>query len=173
MTISLKDIPDAVKAYLNNNVTVNISNPTPDTGNSINPQEGFTFRVVARNANLADGGIDLTNVRYRVESTSLAVAGIRRIVSAASAVTDLNGHPFPASAPEFVVGMIVTPSSTENLNLGPGDADAFSFRGKAGAATTGGHASIRARILADVDQSLLFPKNEDSPVASVNIDVVG
>ena len=73
-----------------------------------------------------------------------------------------------------VAAFIYDPSAgSANDTLGVGDPDTISLTGRAGASPVGGTTNIQARILADVDLDLLFPKNEDTSVVTRNITVVG
>ena len=170
MAINLRDIPEAVQNYMNTKVTVTVSNFTPATGATIGPNELFTFNVTATNANAASGGITLKNVKYRIQSANAAVAKIK--VPAGGISTDLLGNPLAVGTE--VAAFIYDPSAGNvNDTLGVGDPDTISLTGRAGASPAGGVTNIQARILADVDLDLLFPKNEDTSVVTRNITVVG
>ena len=173
MAINLRDIPEAVQNYMNTKVTVSVSNFTPAAGDAIGPNELFTFKVKATNANAAGGGIMLKNVRYRIQSTNAAVAKIK--VPADGTSTNLAGVALAVGTE--VEAFIYSPSAVVIIDppytLSVGDTDTISLTGRAGAAPAGGTTNIQARILADVDLDLLFPKNEDTPMVFNTVTVVG
>lgn len=165
----LAEVPQAVRTYLNTKVGVKILSITP-TGAAINPNETFTFRVEVKNADALHKGVALNNVKYRVAVANSAVAKIQ--VPAAGTSTSLT-FPFPPLAPgTFVEGFIYNPASA-GFDLPVGDTDNLQITGKAGVAIGGGATAINARILADVDFNLLFPKGEDSTPANEPLTVVG
>jgi hypothetical protein len=170
MAINLKEITDAVKSYLDNKVTVTISGVTPQAGNAVNPNESFTFRVVATNADAANGGVALKNVRYRISVDNPAVVKLKVPPTTSGSATDLGGGALAAGA--LVGAMIFDPASAA-FDLAVGDHDAITVSGVAGSAAAGGNSTIRARVLAEVDLNLLFPKGEDSAAAARAIQVVG
>ena len=175
MAINLKDVPDAVKAYLNTRVTVAVSAFTPQAGNSVQPNETFTFSVSVTNANAANGGINLKNVRYRIESANPAVAKFPLLNQPGGTATPLDVVSAPVDVPLLPAGAIlITPlANSDTSRLEPGETDSIVVRGVAGSAPAGGDTSIRARILADVDLDRLFPQNEDSPVTARTLHVEG
>jgi len=166
MSINLKDIPDAVQAYLNTKVTVTIT--TLGVGTSINPGEGFGVSVRATNADAANGGVALKNVKYRIAMADASVAKLT--VPTGGTATDLAGTPLTAGTK--VGAMIFAPSGAA-ASLGVGDSDSVSFDGTAGNSSVGGTTTIQARIIADVDQDKLFPKGEDTPQVSKTLVVEG
>lgn len=176
MAINLKDVPDAVKAYLNTKVTVTVSAFTPQAGNSIQPNETFTFSVTVANASAANGGINLKNVRYRIEALRPKVAKFPLQNQPGGTATPLDGTTLPAVGFELppAGAMLITPlANSDNSKLEPGETDSIVVLGIAGSAPGGGDTSIQARILADVDLDRLFPQNEDSPVTARTIHVEG
>jgi hypothetical protein len=170
MPINLRDIPTAVQDYLNNKVAVTVSQLTPASGPQLGINETFTFTVNARNANAADGGIALKNVRYVLSVDNPNV--LKLFVAPTGPSTSPGGNPL---APGTLVGaMIHVPTGAPTaMGLGVGDNDTMTFTGKTG--TTGGGVTteIKAQIIADVDLDSLFPKGENSPVGSRSVTVLG
>ncbi|MDX6693547.1 MAG: hypothetical protein QOF02_1150 [Blastocatellia bacterium] len=174
MAINLKDVPDAVKAYVNTRVAVTVSAFTPSAGNSIQPNEKFTFTVTAANATPANGGINLKNIRYRIESASPAVAKFPVEGQPGGTATPLDGTTLPLDITAPAGAILITPAAnSDNSKLEPGETDSIVVRGIAGSAPAGGDSSIRVRVLADVDLDQLFPRNEDTPVTSRTLHVEG
>ena len=170
MAINLKDIPDAVKAYLDSKVAVTISALTPASGANITPNETFTFKVTAANVDAANGGIALKNVKYRISVDNDAVAKIQVPASASGTATDLTGGPLAAGT--FVKAFTFDPTNT-SFDLAVGASASLALTGKAGSGASGGITPIKARVLADIDLNLLFPKGEDTSPATKTVTVIG
>jgi hypothetical protein len=169
MAINLQDLPKAVRAYLDEKVTVTISDPTPSGGTFIEPDETFTFRVDVFNASAANGGIPLINVRYSIRVEHPDVLKIH--VPTTGSSLDGSGHTI---APGTEVGFFeFNPDSPASSTLQVGEADGLNFRGKAGPNRAGGSTRIQAKILADPDINALFPRNEDSSPGIRSVTVVG
>lgn len=168
MAINLKDIPAAVKAYLDTKVTVTVSTPVPSSGTTIGPNETFTFSVVAANADAANGGVVLKNMKYRLAVDNPAVAKIK--VPTGGTATDLAGNSLVAGAE---VGAFIFAPTSFGFDLPVGDTDRLSFTGKAGSNQSGGTTTIQARVLADIDLDQLFPKGEDTPSSVKTLIVTG
>jgi hypothetical protein len=169
MAINLKDIPDAVKSYLNNKVTVTISGITPRTGDAVNPNESFTFRVAVANTNSANGGVALNNVLYHISVDNQAVVKLKVPPTEKGSAKDPQGNILAAGA--LVREMIFNPSSA-TFDLPAGDTDSLTVQGIAENAAGGGDTMIHARVLAHIDTNLLFPKGGTS-TAAAPITVVG
>lgn len=182
MSINLKDIPDAVRDYLNNKVIVTMSAITPANGTIISSNEEFTFKVVATNATAVNGGVRLKNVRYRISVVNPGIAQLK--VPSGGQSFDLasppNLLPVGSFVGEFVFHPISTvldqPGDTEAAalttnTLGVGDIDTLALRGRAGSGAAGGNTTIKARVLADLDMDALFLKNEDTPVKEQSLTV--
>lgn len=167
MPIELRDITNAVAAYLNTKVKVQTAPPAPVSGATLNPSEGFKFGVIVENANAAAGGVALKNLRYRVSVDDPAVATI--LVPASGRATDLNNAPLAAGAE--VGALIFTPASGNTLAVG--QKRPIVFDGKAGDNPLGGSTVVRAAVLADVDLDLLFARGSGTPQTGVTVDVVG
>lgn len=188
MTIILRDIRTAVQNYLDTHVTVTISPLSPASGNTIQPNEYFTFSVTATNSSAVDA-IRLVNVRYYVTVLNPAVGKL--VVPDTN--PDSNGiryrKPGPVlglmvdCAPKEEVGtMYVFPPASVSSppfvldragDLDVGDSDTIQLRGKAGTNPSGGNTQITCKILAEPDLDFLFPKNEDSSTATRPLIVIG
>jgi hypothetical protein len=169
LAINLSDLRQAVIDYLNNKVTVVVSQLTPASGNVIGPGEKFTFSVTVTNASAANGGIALNNVRYVVSVGNANVATIR--VPSDGTALDGAGHPINANAD---VGFFNYDPSGDDLSyLQIGESDSIRLSGTAGTNSAGGNTTITARILADPDIYELFPRNERSTAGIRTVSVVG
>lgn len=169
MAINLKDIPDAVKSYLNNKVTVTISAITSGNGGAVNPKESFTFKVAVENTNAANGGVALNNVRYHVSVDDQKVVKLKVPPTEKGSAKDLQGNLLAAGA--LVREMIFNPSSAA-FDLPAGDKDSLTIQGIAETDPGGGHTTLHARVLAHIDMNLLFPNGGTSTVTTP-IDVIG
>lgn len=169
MPIELRELRTAVQVYLNTKVQVSVSPLVAAVPNTINPGEGFTFSVTARNAAFADGGIALNNVRYHLHVANSTIGKLivppATIGTAKSALGDTNNLTPGAQVTE----MFFFPLDERN-RLGQGETDTISgLKGKAGILGT---TNISLDILADPDINFLFPRNENSVTASRELKVV-
>ncbi|WP_448640764.1 hypothetical protein [Geodermatophilus sp. URMC 63] len=169
MALNLSDLPQAVKAYLNDKVTVTVSPPKPDNGESINPGETFKFTVTVTNAPADNGGIALSNVRFSIRVANPDVIKIR--VPTNGSATDISGDPIAAGSE--VGFLLFDPTSSDVSTLRVGETDTFTFTGRAGSGTESGSTTITARILADPNIDALFPRNGSSSTSTQSIAVVG
>lgn len=182
MAINLADIRSAVNTYLNTFVTVSIG-PVLDAGNQVNPNEAFSFEVSATNT----GGVRLKNVRLRVEIDSTTVGKIQvkgdflsftsPLLTTPNNAKDLNGSAVILN--QLVQGMIIdfnpalSPSGRWDV-IDPGEAlPKVKIFGKAGAAPAGGTTTIRASLIADIDQDFLFPGGQNSDSGTRELKVFG
>jgi hypothetical protein len=169
MTINLRDIPTAVQDYLNTKVTVTISDITPSSGNTVQPGETFTFKVDARN----NGGVALNNVHYHVSVEPSTVAMLIVPSTASGKTTDVEGNTL---TPGTAVGAMIFNPADGNFadRLGVDEGDTINFTGKARAQTeVGGRGTLQAKIVANIDQVLLFPRGEETPSTAKEFQVVG
>jgi len=173
--MNLQDIKTAVRDYLNNKVTVAISNPlTPEEGIIIGKNEGFCFSITVTNANTANGGISLKNVRYYLSVDNTIIG---KLIVPPAPMVARSGCLLTNSVltPGTQVGhMCLFPPSTDDRNyLYPGESDTIGtivyatsiLKGKAGTPPTESMTNIRFRVFAEIDMDDLFLKNEDSPTA--------
>jgi hypothetical protein len=169
MAINLKDITDAVKSYLDNKVAVRVSGISPQSGTVLGPNESFTFRVDVTNADAANGGVALNKLRCRL-SVDPTVAKLKVPPTAIGSTTDGNGNPLVAGA---LVGTMVIDPSNPAFDLKAGESAGLTIAGVAASDPNGGSATINARVFADVNQDLLFPKQESTPPFPRPIQVIG
>ena len=169
MPIDLKDITDAVQAYLNNKVAVTITDLSPAEGDHVNPGETFKVSVEAKNAGSASGGVALANVKYRLSIDDGSVAKLLVPTDPFLHTTDLDGNPVVEGSER--TSMIV--QKTFFTKLPVGQSATLVVDGKASKSADGGKTSVRARVLADVDLVELFPQGEDTPVATKSLAVTG
>jgi hypothetical protein len=166
MSIELTDLRTAVQVYLNTKVKVSVSELVAAVPNTINPGEGFTFSVTARNAAIADGGIALSNVRYHLRVADSTIGKLIVPPTTIGTAKSLGGNDLTPGAQ--VTEMFFFPLDERN-RLGQGEADTISgLRGKAGVLGT---TNIRLEILADPDINFLFPRNGNSVTASRELKV--
>lgn len=179
MSINLQEIRTAVINYIDTKVTVSISALVPTTGDTIGPNEEFSFTLTAQNASAASGGIALKNIVWRVWVENEAVGKL--LVPAAPMVARSSLSDTSSLTPgSYVKEMYLFPPNIAYLPpldaatyLGTGDTDTLSLKGKAGATPSGGTTNIRFKIYANVDMDWLFPKNQDSSTAAKVLLVEG
>ncbi len=177
MPINLLDIRSAVKTYLDTKVTVSISTFQAEVPNAISPGERFTFNITAANANAANGGLRLINVRYHLKVDNAAVPTAKLIVPNQGAAGGWVARTGPLETDtELTQGtevseMFLFPynnlnggADTKTLEVGESDT-ITNLEGKAINLSTNG-TDIQFDILADVDLAYLIPKNEKSATAS-------
>ena len=158
---TLRDIRTNVEQYVDA-IVPTISPLTLSSGNTLNPNETFTFTVDVGNG-AAALGVRLINVRLRLE---VGGAVAKLLVpdfapgQAGTNVTDLNGNPILAPG-GWVNGFIIHfPAGHAWDALNPGEnVPALQFTGRAQAI---GNTNIHARIIADVDHAWLWPNNQES-----------
>jgi hypothetical protein len=169
----LRDIRAKVKEYLDTKVTVTISPFTPAAGTSLGPGEKFTFKVTVANANAANFGVRLRNVKYRVSAGDGTV--VKLVVPLTGGATDFDGVPLPGSAVvrRFIFHPFGLDSEGDNFALDVGDTDSLSLTGIADTNPSGGLVRIKASILADVDLNYLFPKGENTVEVGKLLTVTG
>ena len=167
MTINLWDIRNAVLDYFSSRVVASIT-VAPGKGQvELNPGEQFDLKLTAKNSdgNTAQG-VQINNVCYHVSVDDLNVAGL--IVPQPSvAVARENSSSNSA---------IVKPGTPENENvqqhlylfrpepndrLIAGGTDSFTIHGLAGKFPGG--TNVQFHLHGDVDQSFLFPPDQESP----------
>ena len=166
----LTDIRTAVANYATTNITTSVSTPVPDVPGTINPDEEFTFSVVASNAGPPDG-IALINVRYHVTTSG---AGVRLIVPPETVAIARSGGD-EASAQltpgALVTSMFLFPVTPDGQSLGIGDGDAINgLKGKAGSGT--GVGTLSVHVHADPDVDALFPQERTNISSTRAVNVV-
>ncbi|MGH9835195.1 MAG: hypothetical protein ACREBD_29270 [Blastocatellia bacterium] len=178
MPINLLDIRSAVQSYLDTKVTVTLSEFRAEVPNAISPNERFTFDITAANANAANGGLRLINVRYHLKVVNPAKAKL--IVPNQGAVGGWTPRSGPLeTAPELTQGTEVSEMylfpynlldapDTKTLNVGESD----TITNLEGKAINLGATDIQFDILAEVDLDYLIPKNENSSMTSRQLRVV-
>jgi len=177
MPINLLDIRSAVQDYLDTKVTVTVSPFRAEVPNAIGPGEKFTFDITAANANAADGGLKLINVRYHVKVLSPAKAKL--IVNNRGAIGGWVSRSGPLETdPELalqseVSEMYLFPynllGATDTKTLLVGETDTLAnIEGKA---LSLGATDIQCDIIADVDINFLIPMDQNSATASRNLVV--
>jgi hypothetical protein len=171
MSINLEDIRTAVMNYVDSNVTITVTNLI-SAGTTINPSEGFSFKLNASNANAASGGIPLKNLVYHALVQDETVAKL--YVPDEPYVTRSG---LSKSSPKLTPGsqvneMYIFPRAVDNYQ-GIGDTDSLTISCKAGPGSTGGACFIFTKVYASVDEDWLFPKDQDSITGGRYIEVVG
>ena len=172
MPINLQDIRTAVMAYLDTKVDCFISTVRPKVPNVLSPDEPFKFDISARNANAAAGGIRLTNVRYHI---SVSNPDIAELIIPKREIGVCRSPDFPFAFPPYdpdkpKPSYILYPIDTDYKTLDVGEED---FIGDlAGRAKKLGKCQIYFKILADVDTTYLFPRDETSTLARRDFEVL-
>jgi hypothetical protein len=170
----LRAIRQSVIDYVKSKVTMTISALTPSGGSDINPNETFTFRITASNADAASGGIDLTDIVWYVKSRNSAVGQLR-----APAATTATAKNALVGGSNLIVGNYYTemylfpPDGADTKRLLVGESDSINLEGKAGSAPAGGTTTIDFNIYADVDRDWLFPNDQPSAVVKADLIVKG
>lgn len=178
MTINLQDIRNAVVTYVDNKVNVSISTLLPTGGNEINPNEEFSFTITAKNAIADSGGIPLKDIIWRIWVENEAV-GKLTVPTGITARSGLSTTSTLLPAGTLVREMYLFPSSIAFLPddpknyLGVGDSDTISLKGRAMSNPSGGSSNIKFKIYADIDMDWLFPKDQDSSIATRALVVKG
>jgi hypothetical protein len=173
MTISLTDLPIAVKNYLDTKVTISVD-IRPKTGTVINVDEDFSFDISAQNAGFPSG-IALKNVAYFIQVTDPTRAKLYVPDKPGATAKSIPHPPMLASTPltpgTLVDGMCITSTAREGYTvmwaksdlqnyLAVGDKD--TIKDLAGRALATGSFAIKCWITADVDLDFLFPAGEPS-----------
>ena len=159
MPINLQDIRTAVRDYLDTKVTCYISTVRPGIPNAF-PDELFKFDISVLNANAAAGGIRLKNVRY---SISLSDPSIADLIIPSPKIGSCTSPYFPFDPfkeGEHKPSYILKPIDTDYKTLDVGEQDFIGDLG--GIAKKLGGCRIQFQILADVDTTYLFPRDETS-----------
>lgn len=169
MAITLLDIRNAVRTYIDTKVVVSISAFVPAVPGTINPAEEFTFNITASNAAAAPGGIRLINVSYHLSVVNAAVAQL--IVPPASVATARSSSSFssPSLAPGALVSTMYLFHRDNVLEVGEFDTVA-NLKGRSGNGV--GITEIRAHVHGNPDPDFIFPKFETSPDAIRTVNVV-
>jgi len=179
VALNLGIIRKTIISYVDSKVTVTISALRPASGDRINPNEDFTFTLTDKNADASSGGVPLRNIIWHVwvendtvgklyvpsSRTAVARSGLSETsqkLTSGNLVREM--YLFPVS---------LLPSRIDQRNyLGVGDTDSISLKGKAGANPDGGNSNIKFRIYADIDLDWLFPKVQDSAIATRILAVI-
>ena len=161
MPIELSDISASVVDYLNNHVTVEVSDVS--SGGTIEKDDDGTFSVTVTNAAAPDG-VRLVNVRYHL---FFDTPGVAKFVADGSALapnreTINPNDPILGSGDEVDV-LFVFPAagflSQAELDIG----EVTVLEGRKVRGKRVGDATIKCHIHADVDEAHLFPQSENSP----------
>ena len=164
MPITLSEIPNAVAAYLNTQVTSTVSSVTPAVSGSLQPGEDGSFSVTVTNA-AAPSGVRLTDVKHHLTIPPITpnTQNFRAkfhvpATPPARASTDPN-------APVLLVGTQVSEMFLFPLDpiLEVGDTD--TVVGLEIHALSVGSFEITSHIHADVLVSDLIPGGENNPTA--------
>lgn len=175
MAINLRDIPQAVNDYLANKVNVSIVGVTPQSGSVINVDETFKFTVRARNANAANGGIRLKNVKYHVFQTLVPqppgggdaeeFKATIKVPPASQGISTDDEQGLTLQPGRFVTSLIFDPNPNTSPDiLSVGEAANIEFTARA---DHKGHTGINAKIIAEVDFAALFPVEESNSLGIV------
>ena len=170
MAINLADITSAVRTYLNQKVTVVITEVAPEGDEKkINPGEEFEVRLETSNAVAASGGVAIRNLKYRVSVDDGSVAKLVVPGIIANRTTSVDGKNVLTAGEEHT-SMLIEPILVGTA-LAAGESVPFSLKGKASEAANGGKTSVNVQVLADVDLDALFPQGEDTPKKSAEFKV--
>jgi hypothetical protein len=159
MSIILSDVPAAVADYIEQNVTVEVSDVTHSTSSVLQPDEDATFTVTLTNAT---EGVRLINIVWDVSVHPPSAAFLHPFGS----LTRPCRSEFDLSKPvlredDTPSRLVVWPIDATGLaTLEPGQVikfDGFSLHTK-----ELGDATLRCHVYATVDQDSLFPADQPS-----------
>lgn len=159
MDVTLGELRQAVINYLDNNVTISISEPVRTDGTE------FKFTVTVTNASAAEGGVGLTNVRYLIQVRgpgSPLNAGIQ--VPSGGSSTGPHGESLDRNS--WVEFFNFDPSDADLSYLQIGESQSISFTGSASFGNP--NFALIARIQADPDLNSVFPRNYISAEGTVD-----
>jgi hypothetical protein len=159
MSITLTDVPAAVADYINQNVTVEVSDVTHGTSSVLQPDEEATFTVTLTNAT---EGVRLINIVYDVSIHPASAAYFHpfgNLVRPCRREFDLSKPVLKED--DTPSRLVVWPLEATGLaTLDPGQVikfDDFAIHTK-----ELGDATVRCHIYATVDQASLFPSDQPS-----------
>jgi hypothetical protein len=168
MTISLSDIPTAVADYIKDNVTVEVTEVTHGISTVLQPHEKGKFDVVVTN----NGSVRLTNLIYEL---SISPDDVAQLVSPGGVLIVVRKKLDPDSDVipngDEAAKMFVTPNgSITYASVDPAESVTFPEL-QVSTKNTLGTATIKCSIYATVDQTSLFPEDEESSVAKQTLTV--
>jgi len=168
MSLSLSDIPAAVTDYIKNNVTVTVTEVKHGISTVLQPNEKGKFDVVVTN----NGSVRLTNLIYEL---SISPGDVAKLISPSSIVMGAREGLDPSS------DVIPNGQETTKMFLFPLDALNFASVDPGETVTnpelqvttqkTLGDATIKCTIHASVDQTSLFPVDQESSLAKRKLTV--
>jgi uncharacterized repeat protein (TIGR01451 family) len=168
MTIILNDLPASVAAYINDNVTVDVTKPKTGTSSSLQPGDTADFTVTLTNK----GTVRLINVKYHFQTPIAASTVVQYKVPASSigfAFRADYGDPFLHGVDSDT--LLVEPLLNSTLDPNGGT---LSFTGTIDMHKKGSDLQIPVHMHADVDQTSLFPTQQrgdddsDSPKFTIS-----
>jgi hypothetical protein len=166
MSISLSDLPAAVADYVTNNVTVEVSGVKHGISTVLQPNERGTFHVTVTN----NGAVRLTDLIYELSVSPKSVA---QLISPADAVvfaqTSLGGTPIPNG--HEVDTMFLSAIDAVSWNSVDAGASVSTLELEVKTQSALGDASIECTLRATVDQSSLFPVEQEGPTARCRLTV--
>ena len=168
MALTLSDIPAAVADYIQQNVTVTVTQVKHGISSVLQPNEKGKFDVVVTN----NGGVRLTDIVYEL---SISPDSVAKLISPSGMLMGARKGLDPAS------DVIANGDETAKMFLFPLDALSFSSV-DAGQSVTNpelqvttkrslGVATITCTIHASVDQASLFPADQESTAATRKLTV--
>jgi hypothetical protein len=157
MGITLTDVPAAVADYIEQNVTVEVSEVTHGSSSVLQPHERAKFTVTLTNE---AHGVRLVDIVYDLSIAPDTVARLHAFGSALMPSREGFDLSLPPLKEDQEVGrLVVWPNERTGLaTLEPGQVikfDDFSVQTK-----KLGDATIKCRIYASVDQASLFPPDQ-------------
>jgi hypothetical protein len=166
MSLSLSDFPTAVADYVKNSVSVEVSEVKHGISSVLQPHEKGTFNVTVTN----NGAVRLTDLVYEL---SVSPGSVAQFISPEGlvvfALDGIGGKPIPSGTE---VGKLFL--------TGISDVSWTSVDGGASVTTTDlevktqaklGDATIKCTLHATVDQSSLFPAEQEGSTTSRQLSV--
>ncbi len=166
MSISLSDLPAAVATYVTNNVIIEVSAVKHGISTVLQPNERATFHVTVTNK----GAVRLTDLIYELSVSPKSVA---QLISPADAVvfaqTSLGGAPIPNG--HEVDTMFLSAIEAVSWTSVDGGESVSTPELEVKTQSTLGDATIECTLRATVDQSSLFPPEQEGPTARCQLTV--
>ncbi len=166
MSICLSDLPAAVADYITNNVNIEVSAVQHGISTVLQPNEKGTFHVTVTNK----GAVRLTDLTYELSVSPKSVA---QLISPADAVifvqTSLGGPPIPNG--DEVDTMFLSAIEAVSWTSVDGGASVSTLELEVKTQSTLGDATIECTLRATVDQSSLFPAEQEGSTANRKLTV--
>jgi hypothetical protein len=165
MSFSLSDLPAAVADYVTNHLTIEVSAVQHGISTVLQPNEKGTFHVTVTNK----GAVRLTDLIYELSVSPKSVA---QLISPTDAVvfaqTSLGGTPIPNGREVDTMFLSAIDAVSWTSVDGGASVSTLELEVKT---QSWGRATIECTVRATVDQSSLFPPEQEGPSARCQLTV--